>query len=102
MLNKTRVAFGEQVNSTRFLIVQEGILIVVLASVTKMLMPTFPLETLIAFLGPVVLGAYGFKTYENIKGGEANETSVRVEKGLVEISNRTTDPDDLLLQRPNL
>ena len=63
--------------SSRFTIIQEGLLIGIIGAAAKTIWPGFPIIELYGFTGPIVLGAYGMKTWGHAKEGE-NETARRI------------------------
>jgi len=60
------------IKSTRFIIIQEGIFIGFVACLIYAFKQSFPIIPFLSYLGPIVLGAYGIKSYANFKsnGGE--------------------------------
>lgn len=59
--------FKGKLSSTRFFIIQEGIVVGCLAAAAKVVFPDFPLATLLTYLAPIIVGAYGFKTFQHVK-----------------------------------
>ena len=57
-----------KLTTRQFFIIQEGIVLGVLGSVAKIFLENFPLETLLWYLGPIVLGAYGINAWKQTKG----------------------------------
>ena len=69
-----RETVSEMVKSSRFVYIQEGIFIGLLGAVLKVFFPRFPLTELYAFTAPIVLGAFGLKTWGHTKNGGDDET----------------------------
>jgi hypothetical protein len=61
------VKFKSQLDSTRFVYVQEGIVVGLLGAVAKTIFVAFPLLELYGFLGPIIGLAFGLKTYGDIQ-----------------------------------
>ncbi|MFA5378623.1 MAG: hypothetical protein WC455_22910 [Dehalococcoidia bacterium] len=64
--------FKSQLDSTRFVYIQEALAIGVLGSFAKVLFPNFPVIELYGFIGPVIMVAFGLKTYGDNKESEIN------------------------------
>ena len=56
--------------STRFVIIQEGIILGIVGAMAYCFFPAFPLIQFYAYLGPIILGSYGIKSIEHIKNGK--------------------------------
>ena len=56
--------------STRFVIIQEGIILGFLVCCIYTYIPSFPIIPFLSFLGPIILGSYGIKSIEHIKNGK--------------------------------
>jgi len=61
-----------QLDSTRFVFIQEALAIGVAASVAKTFLPTFPILELFGLVVPVVTLAYTVKTWENNEAEKRN------------------------------
>lgn len=59
-----------KLTARQFFIIQEGIVLGVLGSVAKIFLENFPLETLLWYLGPIVLGAYGINAWKQTKSND--------------------------------
>lgn len=59
--------FKSQLDSTRFVYIQEAFAIGVLGSFAKVVFPAFPVIELYGFIGPVVAIAYGLKTFGDVQ-----------------------------------
>ena len=53
--------------STRFIYIQEALAIGILGSFAKVLFPGFPVIELYGFIGPIIMIAFGIKTWSDIK-----------------------------------
>ena len=62
-----RESIQEMLDSSRFFYVQEGIGVGFLAAIIKTIFLRFPLIELYAFVGPIVMIAFGLKTWGDIK-----------------------------------
>jgi hypothetical protein len=71
-----KMKFKSQLDSTRFVYIQEAFAIGILGSFAKVVFPNFPVIELYGFIGPVVAIAYGLKTF-----GDAKETEIRAANG---------------------
>jgi xanthosine utilization system XapX-like protein len=63
--------FKQQLCSTRFVYVQEGMLIGIGAAFAKVAFPSFPIIELYGFVGPIISLAFGLKSWADIKETEA-------------------------------
>ena len=79
--------FKSQLDSTRFVYVQEGIIVGLIGAFAKVILPTFPLLELYGFLGPIIGLAFGLKTYGDIKIEENN-------RKLITKKPKTDEEDD--------
>jgi xanthosine utilization system XapX-like protein len=61
------MVFKSQLASTRFVYVQEGLIIGLVGSIAKALWPPFPIIELFGFVGPIIGLAFGLKTYGDIQ-----------------------------------
>jgi xanthosine utilization system XapX-like protein len=90
--------FESKIDSTRFVFVQEGIVVGLLGSLARVIWPTFPTIELFGFLGPLLLGAYGFKTWEHASAvaseavTEDKKTDLAIAK--IEDKKEPTDEED--------
>ena len=57
------------IRSTRFIIIQEGIACGLIGAILKTIFTQFPIVAFYGFLGPIIIGIYGIKTYQHIKNG---------------------------------
>jgi hypothetical protein len=69
-------SYQKQLQSTRFLFVQELILIAIASAIMKTFFSEFPMTELLAFLTPLVAIVYGLKSQEHIK----NSSKSKIEK----------------------
>ena len=65
------MTFKAKADSTRFIYIQEGIAVGLIGAFAKVIWPGFPVIELYGFMGPIILGAYGLKTWGHSKDVEA-------------------------------
>jgi len=66
----------QQLESSRFLVIQEGIALAVGSAIAKTIFPGFPMIELLSFLAPIILGYAGIKTYQHVKEGASNGNTI--------------------------
>jgi hypothetical protein len=74
-MSKAIIKLSEMLSSTKFVIIQEGLLLGSVAAILKTIFEKFPLDSFYVFIGPIVLGVYGLRTWSNIKGGKDDSTN---------------------------
>jgi hypothetical protein len=80
--------------STRFFIIQESIFFGFVGCILyATVLPKFPYEAFLIFLGPVAIGAYGIKTFEHVKG-EANGRKSSLESLSAVVPDRSSPDTD--------
>jgi len=68
--------FRAKADSTRFIYIQEAIAVGLIGAFSKVAFSSFPVIELYGFLGPILLGAYGLKTWGHSKDVEAEVRDV--------------------------
>jgi len=63
--------FSSQLDSTRFFFIQEGVAIALFSGIFKTFFATYPIMEVFGFIGPMLIFAYGLKTWGHTK--ENNE-----------------------------
>jgi xanthosine utilization system XapX-like protein len=61
------IKFTEHLGSSRFLYVQEGLLVGLIGAFAKVVWTGFPIIELFGFIGPIIGLAFGLKTYGDIQ-----------------------------------
>jgi hypothetical protein len=82
--------FKSQLDSTRFVYIQEALAIGVLGSFAKVMFPQFPVIELYGFIGPVIMVAFGLKTY-----GDNKDAEIRAMNGKPKLKPACTEDDDI-------
>jgi xanthosine utilization system XapX-like protein len=88
--------FESKTDSTRFVFVQEGIAVGIFGAIARVIWPAFPVIELYGFIGPLLLGAYGFKTWEHTSAvaSEAVTEDKKTDLAIAKVEEKKEGGDD--------